>query len=76
MNARFKFLSGARAGAVELFRKAYIGVGRHPLSDVRFDAERDLEVGGRGGADHHLVRQRMLLMLCGYADRPARTADR
>ena len=50
MNARFKFLSGARAGAVELFRKAYIGVGRHPLSDVRFDAERDLDVSSRHAA--------------------------
>jgi len=50
VNARFKFLSGARAGAVELFRKAYIGVGRHPLSDVRFDAERDLDVSSRHAA--------------------------
>jgi len=50
VNARFKFLSGARAGAVEMFRKAYIGVGRHPLSDVRFDAERDLDVSSRHAA--------------------------
>ncbi len=47
MKAQFKFLSGARAGEVEAFGKAYIGVGRHPLSDVRFDAERDLDVSSR-----------------------------
>src|SRR5207247_902998 len=42
VTARFTFLSGARVGQVETFRKAYIGLGRHPLSDVRFDPERDL----------------------------------
>ena len=47
MTAQFKFLSGARAGQLESFRKAYIGLGRHPLSDVRFDAERDLDVSAR-----------------------------
>ena len=50
MKAQFKFLSGARAGQVEVFRKAYIGLGRHPLSDVRFDAERDLDVSSRHAA--------------------------
>ena len=50
MKAQFTFLSGARAGQVEAFRKAYIGLGRHPLSDVRFDAERDLDVSSRHAA--------------------------
>ena len=50
MRAQFKFLSGARAGQVEAFRKGYIGLGRHPLSDVRFDAERDLDVSSRHAA--------------------------
>ena len=50
MRAQFKFLSGARAGQVEAFRKAYIGLGRHPLSDVRFDTERDLDVSSRHAA--------------------------
>ncbi|MGH7645273.1 MAG: FHA domain-containing protein, partial [Gemmatimonadales bacterium] len=50
MRAQFKFLSGARAGEVETFRKGYIGVGRHPLSDVRFDTERDLDVSARHAA--------------------------
>ena len=50
MKAHFKFLSGARAGQIEAFRKGYIGVGRHPLSDVRFDAEHDLDVSSRHAA--------------------------
>ncbi|OLC10846.1 MAG: hypothetical protein AUH41_02070 [Gemmatimonadetes bacterium 13_1_40CM_66_11] len=50
MKAQFKFLSGARAGQIEAFRKGYIGLGRHPLSDVRFDAERDLDVSSRHAA--------------------------
>src|SRR6185295_16831815 len=50
VKAQFKFLSGARAGQVEAFRKTYIGLGRHPLSDVRFDAERDLDVSARHAA--------------------------
>jgi len=50
VTAQFTFLSGARAGQVETFRKAYIGLGRHPLSDVRFDAERDLDVSSRHAA--------------------------
>lgn len=50
MKAQFKFLSGARAGQIEAFRKAYIGLGRHPLSDVRFDTERDLDVSSRHAA--------------------------
>jgi S1-C subfamily serine protease len=47
VSAQFRFLSGARAGQVETFRKAYIGLGRHPLSDVRFDVELDLDVSTR-----------------------------
>ena len=53
MKAQFKFLSGARAGQVEAFGKTYIGLGRHPLSDVRFDAERDLDVSSRHAAVVH-----------------------
>jgi S1-C subfamily serine protease len=50
VKAQFTFLSGARAGQIEAFRKGYIGLGRHPLSDVRFDAERDLDVSSRHAA--------------------------
>ena len=54
MTAQFTFLSGARAGQVETFRKAHIGLGRHPLSDLRFDADRDLDVSSRHAV---IVRQ-------------------
>jgi S1-C subfamily serine protease len=50
VKAQIKFLSGGRAGQVETISKAYIGVGRHPLSDIRFDAERDLDVSARHAA--------------------------
>jgi pSer/pThr/pTyr-binding forkhead associated (FHA) protein len=50
VKAQFKFLSGARVGQTEAFAKAYVGLGRHPLSDVRFDAERDLDVSARHAA--------------------------
>ena len=54
MKVQLRFLSGARAGQVEVFRKASIGLGRHPLSDARFDAERDLDVSSRHAA---IIRQ-------------------
>jgi len=54
VTARFTFLSGARVGQVETFRKAYIGLGRHPLSDIRCDVERDLDVSSRHAG---IVRQ-------------------
>ena len=50
MKAQFKFLAGGRAGQTETVAKAYIGIGRHPLSDIRFDAERDLDVSARHAA--------------------------
>ena len=50
MKAQFKFLSGARTGQTETVRKSYIGIGRHPMSDVRFDTERDLDVSARHAA--------------------------
>jgi pSer/pThr/pTyr-binding forkhead associated (FHA) protein/S1-C subfamily serine protease len=50
VTAQFTFLSGARTGEVEVLRKSYIGLGRHPLSDVRFDADRDLDVSSRHAA--------------------------
>lgn len=54
MTAQFKILSGARAGQVETLHKAYLGLGRHPLSDLRFDSERDLDVSARHAA---VIRQ-------------------
>jgi S1-C subfamily serine protease len=50
VKGQFKFLSGARVGQTEAFAKAYVALGRHPLSDIRFDAERDLDVSARHAA--------------------------
>ena len=54
MKVQVKFLSGARAGQVDAFQKAYLALGRHPLSDVRFDADRDLDVSSQHAA---IIRQ-------------------
>ncbi|HUL48670.1 MAG TPA: trypsin-like peptidase domain-containing protein [Gemmatimonadales bacterium] len=53
MKVELRFLSGARAGQVQVLQKAYIGLGRHPLSDARFDADRDLDVSSRHAAIVH-----------------------
>src|SRR5689334_20911687 len=41
--------SGSRAGQTESFEKSVIAVGRHPLSDLRFDATQDLDVSTKHG---------------------------
>jgi len=46
----FEITSGARAGVRDAFDKSYIALGRDPLADVRFDAERDLDVSGKHAA--------------------------
>jgi S1-C subfamily serine protease len=60
VTAHFKFLSGARVGQVETLHKAYLGLGRHPLSDLRFDSERDLDVSARHAA---VIRQGTAFLL-------------
>ena len=50
VKCEFRIVSGGRAGHREVFDKSYIGCGRHPLSDLRFDAERDLDVSTRHAA--------------------------
>jgi S1-C subfamily serine protease/pSer/pThr/pTyr-binding forkhead associated (FHA) protein len=47
VKAQFRILGGLRAGQSETVAKSYIAVGRHPLSDLRFDAEGDLDVSTR-----------------------------
>jgi S1-C subfamily serine protease len=49
MSIELRILSGTRAGQSESFEKPVIAVGRHPLSDLRFDATRDLDVSTRHG---------------------------
>lgn len=50
MKCEIRIVSGARAGHHDVFDKSYIGIGRHPLSDVRFDAEQDLDSSTRHAA--------------------------
>jgi S1-C subfamily serine protease len=42
-----RILGGARAGQREVFEQPVIAIGRHALSDLRFDPERDLDVSTR-----------------------------
>jgi serine protease Do len=61
MRCEFRILSGGRAGHREVFDKAYIGLGRHPQSDFRFDPDQDLDASTRHAAvlrsgDHYVLR--------------------
>jgi pSer/pThr/pTyr-binding forkhead associated (FHA) protein/type II secretory pathway pseudopilin PulG len=50
VKCELRIVSGARSGHRDVFDKSYIGIGRHPLSDVRFDAENDLDASTRHAA--------------------------
>ncbi|HWO89246.1 MAG TPA: trypsin-like peptidase domain-containing protein [Gemmatimonadales bacterium] len=50
MKCELEVISGARAGHRDTFDKSYIGIGRHPMSDLRFDAEKDLDASARHAA--------------------------
>lgn len=47
MAVELRITRGARTGARERFEKSIIAIGRHPINDLRFDAERDLDVSSR-----------------------------
>jgi S1-C subfamily serine protease len=47
MRVELRITSGSRAGQRELFDKSVISIGRHPLNDLRFDAERDPDASSR-----------------------------
>lgn len=47
MSIEFRITSGARAGASERFEKSVVSIGRHPMNDLRFDANKDIDVSGR-----------------------------
>ncbi len=49
MGIELRVLSGARAGHSEAFEKTVIAIGRHPMSDFRFDPQQDLDVSTRHG---------------------------
>ena len=61
MSIELRVSTGARAGHRATFDGAAIGIGRHPLSDLQFDAERDLDVSARHAEivvedGHHMIR--------------------
>jgi len=47
MKAQFTFLSGARAGQIDVFGQPFITLGRHPLCELKFDPDKDLDVSSR-----------------------------
>jgi len=47
MTLELRVLSGSRAGARETFDKPIVAVGRHAMSDLRFDPQADLDVSTR-----------------------------
>jgi S1-C subfamily serine protease len=49
MSIELRIQSGARAGVCQSFEKSIIAVGRHPMSDLRFDANQDLDVSTKHG---------------------------
>jgi len=50
MKCELRVVTGARAGHHDVYDKSYIGIGRHPLSDLRFDAEKDIDASTRHAA--------------------------
>jgi S1-C subfamily serine protease len=49
MPIELRIQTGARAGVCQSFDKSVVAVGRHPMSDLRFDANQDLDVSTRHG---------------------------
>lgn len=47
MTVELRVVSGARSGVRERFAGPVVSVGRHPLSDLRFDAYGDIDVSAR-----------------------------
>jgi pSer/pThr/pTyr-binding forkhead associated (FHA) protein len=50
MKCEVRVISGARAGHRDVFDKSYVAIGRHPMSDLRFDAEQDIDASTRHAA--------------------------
>jgi S1-C subfamily serine protease len=53
--------TGSRAGQTQSFEKSVIAVGRHPMSDLRFDPTIDIDVSTRHGEIRHLDDQYLLI---------------
>ena len=53
--------SGSRAGQTQSFEKSVIAIGRHPLSDLRFDANVDIDVSTRHGEIRRVENRYVLI---------------
>lgn len=47
MAFELRIVKGARQGATEEFSKSVVSIGRHPMCDLRFDANQDLDVSAK-----------------------------
>lgn len=47
MSLEIHVLSGSRRGQRETFDKSVVAIGRHPLSDLRFDPDQDRDVSSK-----------------------------
>ena len=61
MSIELRVSTGARAGHRATFDSTVVGIGRHPLSDLRLDSEQDLDVSARHAEiackdGHHSIR--------------------
>ena len=61
MPIELRIQSGSRAGQTQSFEKSVIAVGRHPLSDLRFDPNIDIDVSTRHGEIRHLDNQYLIV---------------
>lgn len=61
MPIELRIQSGSRAGQTQSFEKSVIAVGRHPLSDLRFDPNIDIDVSTRHGEIRQLDNQYLIV---------------
>ncbi len=47
MAVELRIVRGARTGAQERFEKSVVSIGRHPMNDLRFDANKDPDASSR-----------------------------
>ncbi len=47
MSVEFRIVRGARSGSQERFEKSVVSIGRHPMNDLRFDANKDADASSR-----------------------------
>jgi S1-C subfamily serine protease len=61
MPIELRIQSGSRAGQTQSFDKSVIAIGRHPMSDLRFDPNIDIDVSTRHGEIRHLDNRYVVL---------------